>query len=287
MLRKRIRAKTHALFHAAWFLQTAGSAVSLYHSQYHMIKTHIRCVSTSQVIYLLTGQFVIDGYSLWVLCWLGWRCEAEVIGIKKMFSWMLSQAEEAYPVDQETQASTLASAAPLNPPPETEEKPTENSDSTEPAKTEPAPPPTNGHSTPKTADTELWNNLPKSSKPGTIPTTRPTTNHLNKRKFTPRSEASPVWRRSTVGVTTTSWFQTPCLALLSLPLTVCLNKHQWSGSNIGVNVNDGDSPLTRWRLVRLEMGGRRPAVWGVCILELISTGVTAAVWCHHPGEPPP
>uniref|UniRef100_A0A3P8WM13 Uncharacterized LOC103385270 n=1 Tax=Cynoglossus semilaevis TaxID=244447 RepID=A0A3P8WM13_CYNSE len=64
-------------------------------------------------------------------------------------------AEEAYPVDQETQASTLASAAPLNPPPETEEKPTENSDSTEPAKTEPAPPPTNGHSTPKTADTEL------------------------------------------------------------------------------------------------------------------------------------
>lgn len=76
MLRKRIRAKTHALFHAAWFLQTAGSAVSLYHSQYHMIKTHIRCVSTSQVIYLLTGQFVIDGYSLWVLCWLGWRCEA-------------------------------------------------------------------------------------------------------------------------------------------------------------------------------------------------------------------
>lgn len=89
------------------------------------------------------------------------------------------------------------------------------------------------------------------------------------------------------GTTTTSWFQTPCLALLSLPLTVCLNKHQWSGSNIGVNVNDGDSPLTRWRLVRLEMGGRRPAVWGVCILELIGTGVTAAVWCHHPGEPPP
>lgn len=64
-------------------------------------------------------------------------------------------AEEAYPVDQENQGNTLVSVAPLNPPPETQEKPSVNGESPEPAKTEPAPPPTNGHSTAKTADTEL------------------------------------------------------------------------------------------------------------------------------------
>ncbi|KAM9351036.1 uncharacterized protein cd34 [Symphorus nematophorus] len=63
-------------------------------------------------------------------------------------------AEEAYPVDQENQGNTLVSVAPLNPPPETTEKPSVNGESPEAAKTQP-PPPTNGHSTAKTADTEL------------------------------------------------------------------------------------------------------------------------------------
>ncbi|CAN9515666.1 unnamed protein product [Ophioblennius macclurei] len=63
-------------------------------------------------------------------------------------------AEEAYPVDQDNQGNTLVSVAPLNPPPETPEKPSANGESTEPAKTQ-TPPPTNGHSTAKAADTEL------------------------------------------------------------------------------------------------------------------------------------
>lgn len=64
------------------------------------------------------------------------------------------QAEEGYPVDQENQGNTLVSVAPLNPPAETEEKPSINGESPEAAKTE--PPPTNGTSaTTKTADTEL------------------------------------------------------------------------------------------------------------------------------------
>lgn len=63
-------------------------------------------------------------------------------------------AEEAYPVDQENQGNTLVSVAPLNPPAETQEKPSVNGESPEAAKTQP-PPPTNGHSTTKTADTEL------------------------------------------------------------------------------------------------------------------------------------
>ncbi|XP_055747732.1 uncharacterized protein LOC129829821 [Salvelinus fontinalis] len=60
-------------------------------------------------------------------------------------------AEEAYPVDEENHGNTLVSVAPLNPP-EILEKPA-NGDSQEAAKTQ--PPPTNGHSTTKTADTEL------------------------------------------------------------------------------------------------------------------------------------
>lgn len=60
-------------------------------------------------------------------------------------------AEEAYPVDEENHGNTLVSVAPLNPP-EILEKPA-NGDSQEAAKTH--PPPTNGHSTTKTADTEL------------------------------------------------------------------------------------------------------------------------------------
>lgn len=63
-------------------------------------------------------------------------------------------AEEAYPADQENQGNTLVSVAPLNPPPETPEKPSVNGESPEADKTQP-PPPTNGHSTTKTADTEL------------------------------------------------------------------------------------------------------------------------------------
>lgn len=63
-------------------------------------------------------------------------------------------AEEAYPVDQDNQGNTLVSVAPLNPPPETPEKPSANGESTEAAKTQ-TPPPTNGHSTAKAADTEL------------------------------------------------------------------------------------------------------------------------------------
>nr|XP_020501624.1 uncharacterized protein LOC109993150 [Labrus bergylta] len=64
-------------------------------------------------------------------------------------------AEEAYPADQENQGNTLVSVAPLNPPPETPEKPSVNGESPEAAKTEPSPPPTNGAPTTKTADTEL------------------------------------------------------------------------------------------------------------------------------------
>lgn len=63
-------------------------------------------------------------------------------------------AEESYPVDQENQGNTLVSVAPLNPPPETPEKPSVNGESPEADKTQP-PPPTNGTSTTKTADTEL------------------------------------------------------------------------------------------------------------------------------------
>ncbi|XP_061698144.1 uncharacterized protein LOC133512471 isoform X2 [Syngnathoides biaculeatus] len=62
-------------------------------------------------------------------------------------------AEEAYPVDQENQGNTLVSVAPLSPPTETQEKPNVNGESPEADKTE--PPPTNGHSATKTADTEL------------------------------------------------------------------------------------------------------------------------------------
>ncbi|XP_067382201.1 uncharacterized protein cd34 isoform X2 [Channa argus] len=63
-------------------------------------------------------------------------------------------AEEAFPAEQENQGNTLESEAPLNPPPETQEKPSVNGESPEAPKTQP-PPPTNGHSTAKTADTEL------------------------------------------------------------------------------------------------------------------------------------
>ncbi|XP_056897157.1 uncharacterized protein cd34 isoform X1 [Takifugu flavidus] len=66
----------------------------------------------------------------------------------------LRLAEEPYQVDQENQGNTLVSVAPLNPPPETPEKPSVNGESPEAVKTEPTPP-TNGHSTTNTADTEM------------------------------------------------------------------------------------------------------------------------------------
>ncbi|XP_010773356.1 uncharacterized protein cd34, partial [Notothenia coriiceps] len=64
-------------------------------------------------------------------------------------------AEEAFPADQENQGNTLASEAPLNPPQETPEKPSINGETPEAEKPDQPPPPTNGHSTTKTADTEL------------------------------------------------------------------------------------------------------------------------------------
>nr|XP_061828065.1 uncharacterized protein LOC133614236 [Nerophis lumbriciformis] len=64
-------------------------------------------------------------------------------------------AEETYPVDLENQGNTLVSVAPLNPTTEGQEKANAvNGESPEADKIE-APPPTNGHSAAKTADTEL------------------------------------------------------------------------------------------------------------------------------------
>lgn len=59
-------------------------------------------------------------------------------------------------MDQDNQGNTLVSVAPLSQPTETPEKPSVNGESPEAVKTEPAPP-TNGHSTTNTADTEMWN----------------------------------------------------------------------------------------------------------------------------------
>lgn len=64
-------------------------------------------------------------------------------------------AEEAFPADQENQGNTLVSEAPLIPPQETPEKPSINGETPEAEKPDQPPPPTNGHSTTKTADTEL------------------------------------------------------------------------------------------------------------------------------------
>ncbi|XP_077946038.1 uncharacterized protein cd34 isoform X3 [Gasterosteus aculeatus] len=57
-------------------------------------------------------------------------------------------------VEQDNQGNTLLSVAPLNPLPETLEKPSVNGEAPEEDKTQP-PPPTNGHSATKTADTEM------------------------------------------------------------------------------------------------------------------------------------
>ncbi|XP_077368138.1 uncharacterized protein cd34 [Festucalex cinctus] len=87
---------------------------------------------------LLVAAAIVAGYC---------RCQrrTEKKGVKL--------AEEAYPAEQENQGNTLVSVAPLNPPTENQEKPNANGESPEAAKTE--PPPTNGHSAAKTADTEL------------------------------------------------------------------------------------------------------------------------------------
>ncbi|XP_067301901.1 uncharacterized protein cd34 [Pseudorasbora parva] len=63
-------------------------------------------------------------------------------------------AEESYMADEENQGNTLVSVAPLNQP-EPQEKPSLNGESQEAVKPQSPPAATNGHSTTKTADTEL------------------------------------------------------------------------------------------------------------------------------------
>ncbi|KAA0707269.1 hypothetical protein E1301_Tti002590 [Triplophysa tibetana] len=63
-------------------------------------------------------------------------------------------AEESYMADEENQGNTLVSVAPLNQP-EPQEKPSLNGESPEGLITQTPPAATNGHSTTKTADTEL------------------------------------------------------------------------------------------------------------------------------------
>ncbi|XP_051515357.1 sericin-2-like [Myxocyprinus asiaticus] len=63
-------------------------------------------------------------------------------------------AEESLMADEENQGNTLVSVAPLNQL-EPQEKPSLNGESTEAVKTQTPPAATNGHSTTKTADTEL------------------------------------------------------------------------------------------------------------------------------------
>ncbi|XP_051948109.1 uncharacterized protein LOC127619288 [Xyrauchen texanus] len=61
---------------------------------------------------------------------------------------------ESFIADEENQGNTLVSVAPLNQP-ELQEKPSLNGESQETVKTQTPPAATNGHSTTKTADTEL------------------------------------------------------------------------------------------------------------------------------------
>uniref|UniRef100_A0A9J7WYT5 Uncharacterized protein n=1 Tax=Cyprinus carpio carpio TaxID=630221 RepID=A0A9J7WYT5_CYPCA len=63
-------------------------------------------------------------------------------------------AEESYMADEENQGNTLVSVDPLNQP-EPQEKPSLNGESQEAVKAQNPPAATNGHSTTKTADTEL------------------------------------------------------------------------------------------------------------------------------------
>ncbi|XP_026055881.1 uncharacterized protein cd34 [Carassius auratus] len=63
-------------------------------------------------------------------------------------------AEESYMADEENQGNTLVSVDPLNQP-EPQEKPSLNGESQEAVKAQTPPAATNGHSTTKTADTEL------------------------------------------------------------------------------------------------------------------------------------
>ncbi|KAM4610139.1 uncharacterized protein cd34 [Polymixia lowei] len=107
------------------------------------IKTPASSGSSVFVAVLLTGLLLaaglIGGY------FLKTRRGTDAKGIRL--------AEETYPVDEENQGNTLVSVAPLNAPPETQEKPSVNGEAPEEVKTE--PPPSNGHSAAKTADTEL------------------------------------------------------------------------------------------------------------------------------------
>ncbi len=76
-----------------------------------------------------------------------------------MFILCFPQAEESYMADEENQGNTLVSVAPLNQP-EPQEKPSLNGESQEAVKAQTPPAATNGHSTTKTADTELWTSQP-------------------------------------------------------------------------------------------------------------------------------
>ncbi|XP_059397156.1 uncharacterized protein LOC132129544 [Carassius carassius] len=66
----------------------------------------------------------------------------------------MKPAEESYMAGEENQGNTLVSVAPLNQP-EPQEKPSLNGESQEAVKAQTSPAATNGHSTTKTADTEL------------------------------------------------------------------------------------------------------------------------------------
>ncbi len=76
-----------------------------------------------------------------------------------MFVFCFQQAEESYMADEENQGNTLVSVAPLNQP-EPQEKPSLNGESQEAVKVQTPPAATNGHSTTKAADTELWTSRP-------------------------------------------------------------------------------------------------------------------------------
>ncbi|XP_017274754.1 uncharacterized protein si:dkey-261h17.1 isoform X2 [Kryptolebias marmoratus] len=113
-------------------------------SKLGLTKTETPQSSSTSVLWgiLVSGLLVAIGIFVWYF-----KCQ------RKPGPKGARLAEEAYPVDQENQGNTLVSEAPLNPPPETQEKPNVNGESPEADKT-PTPPPTNG-STAKTADTGL------------------------------------------------------------------------------------------------------------------------------------
>ncbi|KAK1803395.1 hypothetical protein P4O66_020825 [Electrophorus voltai] len=93
---------------------------------------------------LLTGLALIAG----LLGWYTWKHH------RRTNSKDVKLADESCVPDEENQGYTLVSVAPLKPL-ETQEKPSQNGESTEAVKTQTPPAATNGHSSGKTADTEL------------------------------------------------------------------------------------------------------------------------------------